>query len=217
MLRPIRTATLALALSLASSACFEGPQRLDPQAPHASRPLAATQPAARDGGLPEGHPPINPQLPPGHPPLQGSGDPHGPHGQASPPHGMPRPGHAPTGEVLFAGRVELMGPIAQQTRGGVFLIARAPGQGGSLLVRKLEVADGELREDGTRVLAFELSDQDSHGTPIPAEVLLEVYFDPDGIVETREGRVGSTSEAKRGDLELRIVLDPAAAGGEGGY
>lgn len=209
-MRPRRILPAALPLLLGLGSCFEGPERVDSQALRAGAPRETARPVDTSQGLPEGHPPIPGTLPPGHPPLPGM--------QAGSPHGSPHGEHgAPSGEPIFAGYIVLAGEIAHRSEGAVFVIARAPGQAGSLLVRKLELSDGELRADGTRSIPFELSEQDSHGAQIPAQVQIEVYYDPDGIVETREGRVGRTQSALRGDLQLRIVLDPDQAPAAGGY
>jgi hypothetical protein len=206
--------TLVLPLLLGLGACFEGPERLDPSTRQQAPPVTA-RPADHNHPLPAGHPPLAGQLPPGHPPLDSQLPPgHPTLGGAARgmPHGMPNVGHGTngtaTGEVLFAGSVVLAGELGERRQGGVFVIARAPGGGGSLLVRKLEVSEGERGADGARILAFELTDQDSHGVQIPPDVQLEVYYDPDGIVETREGRVTRVFPATRGDLSLRLVLDP---------
>lgn len=183
-----------------------------------------------DQGLPEGHPPIPGQgLPEGHPPIPGQGLPQGhppipgqvPAGHpplGSSPHGAPHGGHAVVGgapvgpgEALLGGRVVLRGELAEQRGGGVFLIGRASGAG-MLLVRKLELAEGRPGADGTLELAFQLDGQDVTAGSLPDRMQLEVYFDPDGVVETREGRVGRTFEVERGNLSLDLVLDPAQAG-----
>lgn len=215
--------TLVLTSSLGLGACFEGPERVDardmqPTArtaapantgnqrlPDGHPPLDGRPAGTMQGGeLPAGHPPIPGQLPPGHPPMPGAqANPHGaPHGAG---------GAVLGGEPIFGGIIELGGELADSTQGGVFVIVRAPGQANTLMVRKLEVTSSVVREDGSRVLAFELTGEDHGGGALPANVELEAYFDPDGIVESKEGQVRRTITAARGDLELRITLDPATA------
>lgn len=227
MPRPLASALFLL--PLLAGGCFEGPERLDSRSVGAGAPMAAPRTPARDQGLPEGHPPIPGQgLPEGHPPIPGQGLPQGhpplpgqmPAGHpplGGSPHGAPHGGHAAVGgapvgpgEALLGGRVVLRGALAERREGGVFLIGRASGAG-MLLVRKLELSEARPGAEGVLELAFQLDGQDVTASSLPDRMQLEVYFDPDGVVETREGRVGRTFEVERGDLALELVLDPDRA------
>lgn len=180
-----RTASLLAALSLLTFGCNKGPEKLPPK--------------------------------PQNPPAASGGAPHGPMGststggQAGPVHGGVGT-QAGEGEPLWAGSIELRGELSSREDGSLFVVVRPPGGGMPLVVRKFDLADAPPAPEGQlRHVSFRLASGDAMflASPPPEVCDMEVYFDPDGVVETKEGRVGGTVQVNKGDLGLHLSLDPA--------
>lgn len=144
-----------------------------------------------------------------------------PHGQAGGPGAGQEPvalatphggtGAAP-GEPLFAGTLRLEGSLASASTGGIFIIGRNAQSGALSLVRKYEIAEAVASADGT-ALVLDFTLDSSHGmggvgAPPAAEISLVLRYDPDGIVETREGQVETSLVVASGRLDLALTLTP---------
>jgi hypothetical protein len=125
---------------------------------------------------------------------------------------------AATGRVRFAGRVYLVGELAQVRTGSVFLCARAPDAREPAFARKYELGDPSWSmQDGQRVLYFALNERDETGEASAAvgpRMVLEARYSPEGWIGVGrdEGAgVKATVDAAPGDTELAITL-PARRG-----
>ena len=125
-------------------------------------------------------------------------------------------GHAPAdSEPLFFGQVRLTGELAKVTEGRVFVYARQPGTRIPTLIQHLEIPFFE--QDGEdKVQAYELTSSHTMGgmqMEIPDTLELKIYFDPDGLVDTREGQeeiiVPTVAGQKRYDVTLHDGMDSA--------
>jgi hypothetical protein len=78
------------------------------------------------------------------------------------------------------------------------------------LVRKYEIAEALPSEDGT-VRRLEFSLDNTHGmggasAALAQEIQLVVRFDPDGLVESKEGQVEESQVVATGTLDLEMTL-----------
>ena len=133
-------------------------------------------------------------------------------------------GHAahpavPTDPARFAGQIALRGELAQAREGSLFVIVRQKGSRMPSLARKYEVADPLWVDRGTeRVLRFSLDEASPEdrmggtGIALAGEIELEARFDPDGVLETKEGNRSEVVAVERGDQEVSVVLGAAPAG-----
>jgi hypothetical protein len=186
--------------ALACLACGDAPRP-------ASRELSTPTPAA-SSELPPGHPPLNP-LPAGHPQVGG--------GAANQAPELNDPSQ-------FAGRALLKGELATATQGRIIVSLRQKGMRMPLWAYVLDLADPELEKKGlqpavggTRELIFALNkDTTILPSPLPkgVELEVEVAYDADGSVDTRDDSVSGVVDAKPGDLGLEIVLEKPVEPGE---
>lgn len=154
---------------------------------------------------PRPSPPVSAQLPPGHPELPAD------HPDLA--------GPAIDPEAVFSGTLRLAGPLAEVRTGFVFFSVRPKGQRGPLLGYRIDLADPDLREpvlvrtsDGTRELNFLLNQRTSMMPgAVPRDVALEfqVMYDPDGDIDTQDGRYETVVPTKIGD---ELSLDLPASG-----
>lgn len=124
----------------------------------------------------------------------------------------PHAGLGVQASARFAGVVRLQGELAQLKSGFVFVSIKPKGIAMPCYSRKYALADGEVEagEAGERVLRFELDQSHSLGGLVPGELVAEAYFDPDGLVETKEPEIVRSSVAAQPDDEgLEIVLKPS--------
>ena len=136
------------------------------------------------------------QLPPGHPPTGGDA-----------------PTQARPVALGFAGKAILKGELASAEQGALMVSAFPPGSRMPILTTKIALDDARVRrtEQGERELGFQL---DSASSMIPGEVAegveveIEVRFDRDGYVETKEGDVAARVKARPGARDLVLVLPP---------
>ncbi len=182
----------------------------------------APRPANREPSIPA--PAANSELPPGHPPLNAL------------PSGHPQVGDTESSAApelndpsQFAGRALLKGELATATQGRIIVSLRQKGMRMPLWAYVLDLADPELEKKGlqpavggTRELIFALNkDTTILPSPLPkgVELEVEVAYDADGSVDTRDDAVAGVVDAKPGDLGLEIVLEkrvePAERGDEG--
>ncbi|HVS11677.1 MAG TPA: hypothetical protein VMS76_17550 [Planctomycetota bacterium] len=190
--RSARCAALVVATALVSIACGDAPQPVDTPPP---RPAA---------------------LPPGHPPVAGGG--------ASTPRGLP-PDHPPIGggapaaagpDAVFEGRVILSGELAHVDEGFLIVSVRAKGSKAPMRSYKTAVDDPRTTESAgeTRIFHFRL-DRDTDmmgGGEVPEGIPLElqVLYDPDGYVESKEGQEIAVVPVERGQggIEVRLPAGP---------
>lgn len=168
----MRTRLTTLSLILTLAACSDAPR---------SVPVEARKPASQ--ALPAGHP----DVPAGHPPV----------GPAATAHTAPAaPPNDPS--IVFSGSAKLVGPLAETATGFVFVSVRQKGAIGPLLSYRIDLADPNLREpvlvkhaDGTRELNFILNQRTSlmpSDVPRDEALELQLLYDPDGDIDTKEGR-----------------------------
>jgi hypothetical protein len=173
-------------LLAALAACSDAPGAAHAPAAHAP---AASNPHDPHAGLPAGHPPLAP--------VHGAED---------------------VGQV--AGRAVLRGELASATGGCLFVTLRQAGQRMPTWTYRVDLDDPDAAKkglaeakDGARELTFVLNQRTSLmkvpvDTTVPLEV--QVMFDPDGNVDSREGQVSSIAPAKLGDEDVRLELAPEA-------
>ncbi|MAF66548.1 MAG: hypothetical protein CMJ84_12940 [Planctomycetes bacterium] len=121
-------------------------------------------------------------------------------------------------EPLFAGAVVFEMALKEVDSGFLFLNIRPTVHAPPLLSRRYEVAtDTSLTANGYKQIVFALSARDSMMGPveIPEEVVLEAWYDPDGMVETKEGVSRKPMTVHRGDLSLEVRLDGKAKASPG--
>ncbi len=112
----------------------------------------------------------------------------------------------------FAGVVRLQGALAEKKSGFLFVSIKPKGIAMPCYSRKYSLADEELEpgEGGERVLRFELDQSHSLGGLVDGELVAEAYFDPDGLVDTKEPEIVRASVATQPDDEgLELVLKPS--------
>lgn len=122
----------------------------------------------------------------------------------------PAPLEEVSDEPLFAGAVIFEMALKEVDSGYLFLNIRPTIHEPPLLSRRYEVATDTTRTaNGYKQIVFALSARDSMmGTvEIPAKVVLEAWYDPDGLVETKEGVSRKPMTVHRGDLSLDVRLD----------
>ncbi len=174
-------------LLAALAACSDAPSAVQTPAAHAP----ASDPHDPHAGLPAGHPPLDP--------VQGAED---------------------VGQV--AGRAVLRGELANATAGCLFVTLRQAGQRMPTWTYRVDLDDPDVARkglaaaaDGARELTFVLNQKTSLmkvpvDTTVPLEV--QVMFDPDGNVDSREGQVSAVAPAKLGDEDVLLELAPEAKG-----
>jgi hypothetical protein len=185
---------LASLLALACLACGDAPRP-------AAEPV--TRAPAPNPELPPGHPSLD-QLPAGHPQVGGV---------------APQVPEL-TDPSQFAGRALLKGELATATQGRIIVTLRQKGMRMPLWAYVLELSDPELEKKGlqpavgdTRELIFALNkDTTILPSPLPkgVELEVEVAYDADGSVDTRDDAVTGVVDAKPGDLGLQIVLEKSS-------
>lgn len=192
-----RTTYLSACLvALTALACGDAPRPAGPA------PLQG-KPSTQAGALPDGHPPLG-ELPAGHPQLSDA----------------PAQRPALTDPSQFAGTALLKGELARATSGRLMVSLRQKGQSGPkmpLWAYVVDVGDPDAQKKGlgaaggdTREFVFVLNkDTTILPSPLPANVELEVElrYDLDGSVDTREDAVFAVTDAVRGDSGLVLVLE----------
>jgi hypothetical protein len=127
----------------------------------------------------------------------------------------PKPQVAPADGVLVAGRVRLRGALAERYDGVLWLSLVARGQRMPIRFRAFALTSGDISDAvaGERVLAFDLREGDVMAggmpvQPLPAEIEVRALFDPDSMVETKDGQVAAQAPVRVGDRGVDLVLDP---------
>ncbi|MDP6763043.1 MAG: hypothetical protein QF903_05570 [Planctomycetota bacterium] len=121
-------------------------------------------------------------------------------------------------EPLFAGAVVFEMDLKEVDSGYLFLNIRPEVHAPPLLSKRYEIATDTTRtENGYQQIVFDLSARDSMMGPveIPEKVVLEAWYDPDGMVETKEGVSRKPMTVHRGDLSLEVRLDGKRKAGPG--
>jgi hypothetical protein len=121
-----------------------------------------------------------------------------------------------SGDTLFAGRVRLTGALAEESRGVLNLVVRERGQRMPILLQRFTLDAPEISdpENGVRELRFELSSLDQMGgvgRALPEQLEFRAAYDPDGLVETKEGMVTVEVPVVLGDRSIDVQLPPAVA------
>lgn len=191
--RCARSAALAVALLVAG--CGDAPQ-----------PVAS--PPARPAALPAGHPPVAGPgatgangargLPPDHPPIA-----------------APEPADAGP-DAVFEGRAILGGELAHVDEGFLIVSVRAKGSRAPMRSYKAAIDDPRATEAAgdERIFRFRLDRATDMmgGGPIPEGIPLElqVLYDPDGFVDSKEGQESAVVEVERGQsgIEVRLPAGP---------
>jgi len=188
--RSARSAALLVATALLAGACGDAPQPVD-------------TPPARPAALPAGHPPVAGAtaargLPPDHPPIGG----------AAPAAAGP--------DAVFEGRVILGGELAHVDEGYLMVSVRAKGSKAPMRSYKAAIDDPQATQSAgdTRIFRFRL-DRDTDmmgGGPIPEGIPLElqVLYDPDGFVDSKEGQESAVVAVERGQSGIEVRLPPGS-------
>lgn len=139
-------------------------------------------------------------------------------------------GHPPIASTLpeltdpsqFGGRAVLEGELAHATTGRMMVTLRQKGKRMGLWMYVVDVADPEAEKKGlqpavgdTRELIFVLNkDTTMFPTPLPKyeEFEVEVRYDADGNVDTKDDFVSGFTAAKAGDTDLYILLTKPGPG-----
>jgi hypothetical protein len=184
----MQTKHLSTSLFLLSILAFPGCG----DAPRSATPESAGAPAPSDAreGLPAGHPAVD---------------------SAS----------KPSSGAQVAGRAILKGALAETASGCIFVTLRITGQRiptWSYRVEMLDPAESKqglgVAKDGVRELLFVLNEQTTlmQGAIDPlAQYEVQIMYDPDGSVDSKEGQVAAIAPAKLGAEDLYLELDPASA------
>ncbi len=121
---------------------------------------------------------------------------------------------AEQGPLTFGGVALLHGALGQDREGALFISLRPEAGGMPVLSHKLELGDARLEPavDGVRRVPFLIDDRHTMmaGMPTAGRFQLEVRYDPDGIVDTRDGIVVERVPARRGSMDHRVELRPPA-------
>lgn len=183
MQRKHPSASLLLLSLLAFPGCGDAPRSAAPE-------IASSRAAESGGALPAGHPSLD-------------------------------AAHAASSGGQVAGRAILKGELAEATTGCLFVTLRIAGQRMPTWSYRVEMTDpAESKQglapakDGVRELIFVLNEQTTlfQGAIDPlAEYEVQVMYDPDGSVDSKEGQVVAIAPAKIGAEDLYLELDPAAA------
>ena len=139
----------------------------------------------------------------------------------SDPHaGLPA-GHPPASSGQVAGRAILKGDLAQASGGCLFVTLRIAGQKMPTWSYRVDVVDPSesgkglaATKDGVRELIFVLNQQTTlfQGVIDPtAKYEVQVMYDPDANVDSKEGQVAQVAAAAIGADDVYLELDPAAA------
>jgi hypothetical protein len=113
--------------------------------------------------------------------------------------------------VLFAGVAVLRGEVATATTGALYVILRTRGSAAPAMARRYDLDDPALgaMHAGARRLAFELTLQDDmlgQGSVPPGELELEVRFDRDGDIGTKDDTLRAVAPTRAGETGLELVL-----------
>ncbi len=121
------------------------------------------------------------------------------------------PHQAPSGETeTFAGVVRLRGELAGREQAFLFISVMPEGSNRPLGSTKVALADPVLgpRQEGERAIPFVLEDV----AKIPAAVELQVWFDLDGFVDSKEeGSLIRRFPVEHAASGIDVVLDPSTA------
>jgi len=132
--------------------------------------------------------------------------------------GMGR-GDQPPGHPLFAGEVILERALKNVQTGFLFVTVRAVDGRTPILARRYDVSqESSLTATGFKRVLFSLSLADGSATDpseVPDDVVLDVWYDPDGKVETEEGVSRKPSPVRKGDVGLEVRLDGRLKAGPG--
>jgi hypothetical protein len=117
--------------------------------------------------------------------------------------------------VHFGGTIALEGSLAEVQTGAIFVSARRKGVRLPTLSHKYDMTgSGWSAQDGKRVLAFDLADEDNmagFGAPMGAEMEVEARYSPSGFIDPKPGAeepgvVRASVPAAPGDQKLAIKL-----------
>jgi hypothetical protein len=114
----------------------------------------------------------------------------------------------------FSGKAILTGELAKKREGFVFVSVRPVGGRTPFLSYKVDLSKATAPtlvdgEGGTRELHFVLNNSTSMmpgGVPKEVPLELQVLFDPDGFVDTKDGVISAVAPAKSGDSDLVLTL-----------
>jgi hypothetical protein len=120
--------------------------------------------------------------------------------------------HAPNAAPSWTGTIVLEGELAELQDGYIFVSLRLQGQSMPFMSYKIALADYPPVAGSERRVPFELSDRTNQmpggAPPELADSQLEIAarFDPDGIVDTKEGAVTVATPVGWGGSGLEIVF-----------
>ena len=114
-----------------------------------------------------------------------------------------------SGDESYAGVVRLQGALAEVQEAYLFISAMPVGMNRPACSSKIDLADEALgeRSEGERVVPFVLDGCNA----VPGEVELQVWFDLDGYVDSKEeGSVIRRYPIEPQDREIDVALAPGA-------
>ncbi|MFT4540965.1 MAG: hypothetical protein ACI841_001723 [Planctomycetota bacterium] len=120
------------------------------------------------------------------------------------------------GEVIFSGEVRMTEELANADKGVVWLYARKVKTRSPLLIKRYPLDAPEFQVDGAdRVLGFAIRSTDTMMSgmtvELPPDLELKIEYDPDGLVETKEGTEAVVMPVAPGSLEIKVILKPGMA------
>ncbi|MCA8981326.1 MAG: hypothetical protein H6831_01965 [Planctomycetes bacterium] len=111
-------------------------------------------------------------------------------------------------KLIASGTVELGGDFAGVAEGWLFVMTRDAETGGPGYVSKVAVADGAMNAAGHQVVPFRVSTGDfAMGAMVGDDFLLEVRYDHDGMVDSKDGNGTVTIPATSGQQDVTVLLD----------
>lgn len=111
-------------------------------------------------------------------------------------------------KVIASGTAELAGDFAGVAEGWLFVMTRDPETGAPGFVSKVAVADGTMNAAGHQVVPFQVSTGDfSMGGPVGDSFTLEVFYDHDGMVDSKAGNGTVAVPAKTGQTGVVLKIE----------
>lgn len=117
--------------------------------------------------------------------------------------------------VLFAGQAVFADELAEIDSGAVFVnVFNQRGDRIPSYCRKYDVGDPAFQTQGDRVVLNFMLDQTHNmagmGMPLGEDPQVEVRYDPDGAVETKDGVRSVWTAASEGTVDIALTLDKNA-------
>lgn len=112
--------------------------------------------------------------------------------------------------VTFAGTVQFAEELAQAPQAVIFVVIRNRNSSMPALTRRYEAGAIGTGPNGERVLPFRIGGEDDMagmGAPLGDDLELQVIFDRDGSLETKDDAARATVPVRAGQADIRLTLD----------